>query len=233
MVQQSDYALVLMDIQMPVLDGLKATRHIRALAAQSGGERFATLPIIAMTALAMPQDEVNIREAGMTNHITKPVNPEQLAMELAKWLPIGKPIPEAPRTDQASMGPLPADFSTVPSANIPNGIRSRIGNHVEASHKQLQKVRTYYLTAADNLQRLIEEQGLAASEAFCHDLIGTSGFFGAPHVHAYALEIQGLLKEGKVPELAQFERLRHQLQEVIAEIDGLGVSEKIPHRDSL
>ena len=84
-VQTGDYDAVLKDIQMPVLDGLEATRQIRALAAP-GGERFATLPIIAMTALAMAGDAEKTRAAGMNDHVTKPVNPELLMAALARWV---------------------------------------------------------------------------------------------------------------------------------------------------
>ena len=80
------YDAVLMDIQMPVMDGLEATRQIRALAGTPGGERFATLPIIAMTALAMAGDAEKTRAAGMNDHVTKPVNPELLMAALARWV---------------------------------------------------------------------------------------------------------------------------------------------------
>jgi len=85
-VQAREYDAVLMDIQMPVMDGLEATRRIRALAAAPGGERFATLPIIAMTALAMTGDAEKTLAAGMNDHVTKPVNPERLMAALARWL---------------------------------------------------------------------------------------------------------------------------------------------------
>jgi CheY-like chemotaxis protein len=78
LVQARHYDAVLMDIQMPVMDGLEASRRIRALGKQAGGERFRTLPIIAMTALAMARDEQQSLAAGMNDHITKPVSPERL-----------------------------------------------------------------------------------------------------------------------------------------------------------
>lgn len=74
------YDLVLMDIQMPVMDGLKATRLIRT------NPRFEQLPIIAMTAHAMEEDRAKSLAAGMNDHITKPVNPCQLATMLQRWL---------------------------------------------------------------------------------------------------------------------------------------------------
>lgn len=74
------YDLVLMDIQMPVMDGLKATRLIRT------DPRFEHLPIIAMTAHAMVEDRDKSLAAGMNDHLVKPVNPRQLATILQRWL---------------------------------------------------------------------------------------------------------------------------------------------------
>jgi CheY-like chemotaxis protein len=87
LVQARHYDAVLMDIHMPVMDGLEASRRIRALGKQAGGERFRTLPIIAMTALAMGDEQQSLA-AGMNDHITKPVSPERLQAALARWLSI-------------------------------------------------------------------------------------------------------------------------------------------------
>ncbi len=75
------FDLVLMDIQMPVLDGLAATRLIRSDA------RFHDLPIIAMTAHAMRGDRERSLDAGMNDHLTKPINPVTLSAMLSRWIP--------------------------------------------------------------------------------------------------------------------------------------------------
>jgi PAS domain S-box-containing protein len=79
MVQQADYALVLMDMQMPVMDGLTATREIRKLAGRAG------LPIIAMTANAMQRDRDRCMEAGMNDFLGKPVDPDALCATARRW----------------------------------------------------------------------------------------------------------------------------------------------------
>jgi PAS domain S-box-containing protein len=79
MVQQADYALVLMDMQMPVMDGLTATREIRKLAG------CAHLPIIAMTANAMQRDRDRCMEAGMNDFLGKPVDPDALCATARHW----------------------------------------------------------------------------------------------------------------------------------------------------
>jgi signal transduction histidine kinase/DNA-binding response OmpR family regulator/HPt (histidine-containing phosphotransfer) domain-containing protein len=81
MVQEVDYDLVLMDIQMQEMDGLAATRAIRAI------ERLRQLPIVAMTAHAMAGDRDKSLAAGMNDHVTKPIDPELLFRALLKWIP--------------------------------------------------------------------------------------------------------------------------------------------------
>jgi signal transduction histidine kinase/ActR/RegA family two-component response regulator len=80
MVRSGDYALVLMDVQMPVMDGLDATRAIRAL------PQGAELPILAMTANAFDEERQRCLDAGMDDHVAKPVVAEQLFATLHDWL---------------------------------------------------------------------------------------------------------------------------------------------------
>jgi CheY-like chemotaxis protein len=81
MVQKEPFDLVLMDIQMPEMDGLEATRRIRAL----GG--YETLPIVAMTAHAMTGDRELSLQSGMNDHVNKPIDVQELFKTIGKWLP--------------------------------------------------------------------------------------------------------------------------------------------------
>ncbi|WP_374561963.1 PAS domain-containing protein [Ideonella sp.] len=80
MLQERDYALVLMDMQMPVMDGLQATRAIRH------HPRWVRLPVVAMTANALGEDRELCLQAGMNDHVAKPVNPDRLYATLLHWL---------------------------------------------------------------------------------------------------------------------------------------------------
>jgi CheY-like chemotaxis protein len=80
MAARTAYAAIFMDMQMPTLDGLAATRQIRLLA--GGGET----PIIAMTANAFAEDRARCMEAGMNDFLIKPFNPDELFSVLLKWL---------------------------------------------------------------------------------------------------------------------------------------------------
>jgi len=88
MAQQSPYDLVFMDMQMPVMDGLEATRELRKIA------RLGTLPVVAMTANAMEQDRRRCMEAGMNDFVVKPLDPDNLWAVLLRWL---RPRAAAPR----------------------------------------------------------------------------------------------------------------------------------------
>jgi CheY-like chemotaxis protein/two-component sensor histidine kinase len=80
MVQEKPFDLVLMDIQMPVMDGLAAARAIRDL-----GGKFTKLPIVAMSANAMAEDQKKSLAAGMNDHINKPFDPDELYLCLSRW----------------------------------------------------------------------------------------------------------------------------------------------------
>ncbi|UUZ53778.1 response regulator [Massilia sp. H-1] len=81
MLARHDVDAILMDCQMPVMDGFEATRLIRAQ------PRLARIPILAMTANAMSGDRERCLAAGMNEHISKPIHQEELVMVLAQWMP--------------------------------------------------------------------------------------------------------------------------------------------------
>jgi CheY-like chemotaxis protein/HPt (histidine-containing phosphotransfer) domain-containing protein len=103
-VKGQNYAAVLMDGQMPVMDGYEATRAVRAL--ESGALHT---PIIALTASAMSEDRTRCLDAGMDDFIAKPVTPEQLASVLSRWVPLPAAAPPPVRP----VAPVPAASTLV------------------------------------------------------------------------------------------------------------------------
>ena len=115
MVAAQTYDLILMDMQMPVMDGLTATRAIRQ------SEQGRTLPILAMTANAFGEDRQRCLDAGMNDHVAKPVDPSNLFAMLIKWLPAGQaaPLPLPPPLSQLAPAKLPAKSPAQSPARLP------------------------------------------------------------------------------------------------------------------
>ncbi|MDP3586409.1 MAG: response regulator [Thiobacillus sp.] len=218
-VQRQAYDGVLMDIQMPVMDGLEAARRIRALAQVPGGERFAHLPIIAMTALAMAQDAEKSQAAGMNDHITKPVAPERLVAVLAKWIQV--PAERAGQMQPAShAGSLPAELLALSSLDASEGVR-RIGGKLEAYYKQLRRFREHYADAVGTLRKLTADTHTQQAQEFCHALKGVTGNIGATALYACVSAIDAELKQDTLPDAATLDTAQSLLQAVMRDIDSL------------
>jgi two-component system, sensor histidine kinase and response regulator len=216
------YDAVLMDIQMPVMDGLEAARRIRALAAK-GNERFATLPIIAMTALAMAQDAEKSQAAGMNDHVTKPITPDRLMATLAKWVqvPAGRGKPARIAAAGAAKTPeLPADLLALTSLDVREGVR-RIGGKADAYRRQLRRFREGHPNAIDDLRRLAAEPGTQHAEEYCHVLKGVTGAIGAHALYEKIGAIDRRFKQGLLPDAASLDEADALLQQVMRDIDSL------------
>ena len=223
-VQQQAYDAVLMDIQMPVLDGLEATRQIRALGQTPGGERLATVPIIAMTALAMARDAEQSRAAGMNDYVTKPVAPDRLIAVLSQWIaPAAAPRPEHPAPPLSPPpGELPPDLAALTTLDAGDGVR-RIGGKPDAYRNQLRRFREHYADAVGELQRLAAQQGAPAAEAYCHGLKGVAGNLSATALYDHVTALDAQLKQGRLPEAAALAHFQTLLAAVMQDIDHLTV----------
>ncbi len=218
-VQLHTYDAVLMDIQMPVMGGLDAARRIRALAQTEGLAHLANLPIIAMTALAMAQDEQKSREVGMNDHVTKPVAPERLMAVLQRWVhvPLGR---AAGVHGQAPWADLPGELLNLHSLDAREGVR-RMGGKVDAYCKQLLRFRENYAHAAAELSRLVALNEAVAAKDYCHTLKGVIGNIGAMSLFNSVAAIDNSLREGVAPPAAALESLHHNLEAVIRDIGTL------------
>lgn len=222
-VQGKRYDAVLMDIQMPVMDGLEAARRIRRLGNAPGGDRYATLPIIAMTALAMASDVRASQDAGMNDHVTKPIDPDFLLATISRWVPVRRTAVPLP-APSGSAGDLPADMRALKHLDAADGVR-RIGGRAESYRKQLRRFHAQYAGAIAQLRQLCAQPDLAAAEAHCHALKGVAGNIGARALFASVSEIDALLKQGMSPNDAQLDAAQARLLEVLGDIESLAAED--------
>lgn len=177
------FDLVLMDMQMPVLDGLAATRQLRA------ESRFAQLPIIAMTANAMPADRERCLEAGMDDHLGKPLDPEQMWQTLARWLRVG--LFAAPAA-VASEPPLPA--WSLPGIDLANGLRRVLGR-TELYQRLLLKFAAGQKDFTERLRQALHQGEGETAERLTHSLKGLAGNLGAVDLQTQAALLESALKD--------------------------------------
>ena len=194
---RADYDAVLMDVQMPVMDGYEATRRIRL------EPRWRNLPVLAMTANVLREDRLRAEAAGMDDHIAKPIDPLALFGALLRWV---KPraSSEAPPVARPT-GPLPAadDLPELPGVNLAEGL-ARVGNNRGLFRRILE---TLHRDHADELQRIsasIAAGDVAAAARSAHTLKGIMGTIGSAELaQAFAHLEASLRSEDLVTASAQ------------------------------
>ena len=198
MATAAPYDVVLMDMQMPEMDGLEATRHLRAL------PQLSHLPIVAMTANAMQADRDRCRDAGMNDFVSKPIDPDALWAVLLKWI--------SPRDAAREHTPVPAARPTepdrqrledalhgVPDLNVADGLRRVLGRH--ALYRQvLQRFVASHGTGPDVLGNALQARDYATAERFAHTLRGVSGSIGSTRVPALAGSLESEIRARAAPE---------------------------------
>jgi CheY-like chemotaxis protein len=176
------YACVLMDVQMPVMDGLEATRQIRADAA------LTNTIVIAMTANASEIDRALYIEAGMNDVIRKPVDPELMFITLAKWLGgprHGMMEPVAPVANAVHAAPL----KNMPSKDAlplcdPLALQRIVGNNSATQNRLLAKYLTTAETTLKEILQAIEASEWTQASALGHKLKSSSRSVGAMQLGA-------------------------------------------------
>ncbi|MEZ9198739.1 response regulator [Shewanella sp. 10N.286.54.B9] len=182
------YDAILMDIQMPVMDGYDATRAIRLVPEKR------SIPIIAMTANAMSGDREKCLDAGMNDHIPKPINPQEVYRTLAKWIePTGKELPQPINTvEQETEEPeiVLTDFDV-------DSALTRMSGNRKAYKKMLAKVALSQANAVDTTLKAITDNDINAAIIAIHTLKGVAGNIGAMFVVPVAEQIEVTLNEQK------------------------------------
>jgi PAS domain S-box-containing protein len=165
--------LVLMDVQMPVMDGLEATRIIRSRPA------LANLPIIALTAGITQAEHLRTREAGMTDIVAKPFNPQELVARIRRHVKVKG---GAPKQAPAQTDPLLADWPEIPGIDA-RDVARRLGGDVALFVSMLQRLLN---DSADLDDRHTDPDSLAALAARLHNLKGSAGTLGAKSIENLA-----------------------------------------------
>ncbi len=216
LVQRYHFDAVLMDIQMPNMDGLEATQRIRQLSLDPN-DRFAKLPIIAMTAQAMSGDREDGLAAGMNDYVTKPIDPHLLAEALKKWL---KPQGAGVKSPAEFVQPKLQGLSELTQIDVSSGL-NRLGNHVGAYEKLLRQFASRFQHSVRPIEALINEGDFEAAERQAHALKGVAGNIGAQALFATTTRLNQLLRRGEVPDAELMIQLENQLDAVVAEINAL------------
>ncbi len=221
--EQTEYDGVLMDIQMPVMDGYSATRAIRRQ------DRYKELPIIAMTANAMVGDRDKVIEAGMTDHIAKPINVREMFTTMAKWItpgaapsgtgpsdhsapddsggpptaPMGglnRPQAKETRAEPSSAEPAsignntPSDPHMRPAGfDIEEGLQ-RVGGNRALYHRLLGDFAARYADSGDKINACIDNKDWQQAHTLIHSLKGVAGNLSATTLHDAAAALDQAIR---------------------------------------
>ncbi|MEH6605387.1 MAG: ATP-binding protein [Pseudomonadales bacterium] len=216
MVLAGDYECVLMDVQMPVMDGYTATEKIRS------ETRFSQLPILAMTANAMPQDRARGAQAGMDTYIPKPIEPSDLYRALLKWIPAGERdyaegLPDVSAGKLLDLAHLP---DAVPGLHIAEGMK-RVGGNTELYLKLLQDMCNGYAETAADIQSLLDAGHPDDARQLSHKLRGIANNLGAIEIGACAEAIELSLKSDMAVDQDALQALAEALAVVLKSQSGL------------
>lgn len=210
------FALVLMDCQMPEMDGFTATRAIRKQELLSGRH----IPIVAMTANAMEGDREECLAAGMDDYLSKPVQIEQLERVLRRWVP-GATTPLESKAQEITV-------SQSPTEALDRSVLERLEFLQDAEHDYLGELITTYLESAPQLlsalRAAVTNQDAPAAQKAAHTLKGSSASLGALTLAAHCKELEMLARAGtldgasawltKIEE--EYRRVQHALEAVRA-----------------
>jgi len=235
MVERTVYDLVLMDIQMPVMDGLEATRMIRSMTGSMifSGVSYAELPILAMTANVFAEDRQACLDVGMQDFVAKPVVPENLFSMLVKWLPQvagaesagllpSRETLQAPvevKTDESGPRDLSGDQPCLVDSRA---LIEIFGDDLGSQHAILQKFAIQTAIIVDECEAAYEQRDADKISFQTHKLKSSARTVGADHLAdiCFSLELAGKsAKWGEIDRL--FPALRPAMEGVRDYINGL------------
>ena len=189
---QPPFDAVLMDLQMPEMDGYQATAKLRS------DTRFATLPIIAMTAHATIEERRRCLAAGMNDHIAKPIDPGNLFATVGRFYARAD---VAPADLDAGPGPLQRspeedshDLPSIAGLDTKDGL-SRVGGNRKLYLKLLGQFIEQQGPAIEQIADALTRKDIALAERLAHTLKGVAGNIGATHVQSAAGALEKLIRD--------------------------------------
>ena len=185
------YDVVLMDLQMPEMDGYQATAKIRADA------RFEKLPIVAMTAHATMEERQRCLDAGMNDHVSKPIEPDILFATLERWAkPAAVPVPVNPAAPAAL--PAAGSSAALPAIEGVDGADGlgRVAGNAALLRRLLEQFAAGQATAAEQIGRALGAGDPKTAERAAHTVKGVAGNLGMRRLHGAAERLEKALRDG-------------------------------------
>ena len=221
MAQSMRFDAILMDMQMPEMNGMDATRLLQAAPGWAG------TPIIAMTANAMGADRTRCLEAGMVDFVPKPIEPEQLFKTLQRWTGRVAALESGHKNEPVKQHSTPDALPPIAGLDMVAGLRRTLGN--EARYVEL--LRAFAVQQANAAQRIassLEHGALSEAERTAHTVKGLAGTLGAHSLYQLAQTLELTLQPPVTSsDLSMPEPLQHHpsreaaLQAVADELDRL------------
>ncbi|GAB3123713.1 PAS domain S-box protein [Novispirillum itersonii] len=220
--QDADFDVVLMDVQMPVMDGYTAARAIRGLPGR------AALPVIAMTAHAMASDRDRCLEAGMNDHISKPIDPAALRDTVLRWRPQDGSVQTQPGVAVTRVFPSGANrkatppevilqTAVLPGLSLDVALRNLNGN-AALLHRLLLDFAVGHGCEALTWRQLVEREDWAAMNGLAHTLRGTAATLGAQRIAAIAGDLEIAVGRGAASQRGEIIVLTDLLTEALSEV---------------
>jgi signal transduction histidine kinase/ActR/RegA family two-component response regulator len=193
-IQRESFEVVLMDLQMPVMDGLEATREIRKLDSE-----VKDIPIIAMTAHASTEHIEECMEVGMNAHTTKPINVDVLLNTIAKWIhPSG--LAQPPELKTIKEAGVESEVPSIPGINISDALQ-RIKGNTKLLKTLLTSFSQGNLGFKDEIQTYIDQENIQKVIVMFHTIKGSAANISAQHLSHQAALYEQLGKDGKLDDI--------------------------------